>query len=156
LCSRQLIDLGRHNEIVLVQALDLVQLDRAVAPAEADVGVVALRLGKGADLVDKLERFLVSGRCDIAVGIGRLDQPLFTLISGPAKPRYSQRARAPRPGLLEVHSPVRPFRPRLEPPPVWAMKSFSPRAPREAMTAARPQPGEGKEQREAPMRVYGL
>jgi hypothetical protein len=61
LCSRQLIDLGRRNEIVLVQALDLVraQLDRAVAPAEADVGVVALRLGKGADLVDKLEGFLV-------------------------------------------------------------------------------------------------
>ena len=43
-----------------MQALDLVrvQLDRAVAPTEADVRVMALRLGKGADLVDKLEGFL--------------------------------------------------------------------------------------------------
>ena len=49
LCSRQLIDLGRHDEIVLVQALDLVrvQLDSCSSPTtEADAAVMALRLGK--------------------------------------------------------------------------------------------------------------
>ena len=47
LCSRQLIDLGRHYEIVLVQALDFVrvQLDRAVTPSEADVRVMPLTFG---------------------------------------------------------------------------------------------------------------
>jgi hypothetical protein len=42
------VELGGHDEVVLVQALDLLgpQRDRRVAPAEADVGVVPLRLGQ--------------------------------------------------------------------------------------------------------------
>jgi len=40
-----------------VQALDLVraQLERVVAPAEADIGVMALRLGERADPIDKAD-----------------------------------------------------------------------------------------------------
>src|SRR5512133_2961881 len=42
-----------------MQAVDLVgvQFDPAVTPAEADVGVVALRLGEGADPVDERQSF---------------------------------------------------------------------------------------------------
>ena len=38
-----LVDLARHDKIVLVQSLDLLgaQRDRRVTPAEADIGVMA-------------------------------------------------------------------------------------------------------------------
>src|SRR5881628_3506070 len=51
----QRVHLGGHDEVVLVQPLDLVRVedDAAVAPAEADVGVMALRLGDRGDLLDQ-------------------------------------------------------------------------------------------------------
>src|SRR5512134_2278731 len=93
LCSRQLIDLGRHYEIVLVQALDFVrvQLDRAVTPSEADVGVMAFCLGEGADLVDELHGFLEVRECEAALQaralreerpIGRLFEIQLGLVQG--------------------------------------------------------------------------
>src|SRR5581483_1203684 len=53
----QPIDLGGHDEVVLVQALDLLRLQghRRVAPTEADVRVMSLRLGKLADLLHECE-----------------------------------------------------------------------------------------------------
>src|SRR4051812_12266992 len=45
---RQAVELRRHDEVVLVQTFDLLspQRDRGVAPAEGDVGMMALGLGK--------------------------------------------------------------------------------------------------------------
>src|SRR6266516_263760 len=52
------INLGGHDEIVLVQSLDLfrAQRDRRISPAETDVGMVTLRLGKFADLPHEGQR----------------------------------------------------------------------------------------------------
>jgi hypothetical protein len=52
-------DLARHDEIVLVQSLDLLgtQRDGRVTPAEADVGVMAFGLGELTDFLNKGERF---------------------------------------------------------------------------------------------------
>lgn len=49
--ASQLADLACHDEIVLVQPLDLVGLQRdgGVTPAETDVGMVALFLSQSAD-----------------------------------------------------------------------------------------------------------
>src|SRR5438105_15417582 len=57
--SRQPVDLARHDEIVLVQAFDLLGLQRyrRIAPAEVDVGVVALGFGERADPPDEMECF---------------------------------------------------------------------------------------------------
>ena len=54
------IDLARHDKIVLVQPLDLLgaQRDGRVAPAEADIGMVAFCLSQVAHVSNKLERFL--------------------------------------------------------------------------------------------------
>src|SRR5436309_2464594 len=51
----QRVHLRGHDEVVLVQALDLVRVedDAAVAPAEGDVRVVARRLGELGDLLDQ-------------------------------------------------------------------------------------------------------
>src|SRR5260370_16924914 len=53
------VDLARHDEIVLVQSLDLLRAQRngRVTPAEADVGVMAFALGKLADPLHEGERF---------------------------------------------------------------------------------------------------
>jgi hypothetical protein len=53
------VDLARHDEIVLVQSLDLLgaQGDGRVTPAEADVGVMAFGLGKLTDFPKNAERF---------------------------------------------------------------------------------------------------
>ena len=52
------IDLRRQDEVVLVQTLDLVRLQRdgGIAPPEVDIGMVALRFGKCADLIDEAQR----------------------------------------------------------------------------------------------------
>ena len=60
LCCRLIgepIDLGGHDEVVLVQAFDLfgLQAHGRMAPAEADIGMVAFRLGK-------LDRLMVTKR----------------------------------------------------------------------------------------------
>ena len=53
------VDFARHDEIVLVQSLDLLsaQGDGRVTPAEADIGVMAFGLGKLADALHEGERF---------------------------------------------------------------------------------------------------
>src|SRR5262245_22935563 len=58
LLIQEAIYLGRHDEIVLVQPLDLLRLQRkgSVAPPEADVGTVALLLGEFADFLHERER----------------------------------------------------------------------------------------------------
>ena len=56
--ERDRVHLGGHDEVVLVQALDLVRVedDFGVAPAEGDVGVVPLGLGDVADAPDERHR----------------------------------------------------------------------------------------------------
>src|SRR3569623_1693134 len=51
------VALRRHDVVVFVQAFYLVRVERdgAVAPAEADVGVMPLRLGDLADAIDEGE-----------------------------------------------------------------------------------------------------
>src|ERR687886_1571495 len=51
------VDLGRENEVALGEAVYLVRPDRNLdlAPAEADVGVMPLLLGKLAHLVDEAQ-----------------------------------------------------------------------------------------------------
>src|SRR5262245_35180308 len=53
----QPIDLACHDEIVFVQALDLLgaQRNRCVTPAKVDIGVMALTLGQFADLMNEGE-----------------------------------------------------------------------------------------------------
>src|SRR5215472_12299724 len=53
------IDLARHDEIVLVQSLDLLgaQRDGRITPAEADIGVVSFGFSQVADVAHKVERF---------------------------------------------------------------------------------------------------
>src|SRR6266481_1142432 len=53
------VDLARHDEIVLVQSLDLLRAQRngRVTPAEADVGVMSFGFGKLADSLHEGERF---------------------------------------------------------------------------------------------------
>src|SRR6266566_7799573 len=64
------VDLAGHDEVVLVQPFDLLgaQRDGRVAPAEADVGVMAFALGQLADVVDERERF-----AEVAKSKGPLD-----------------------------------------------------------------------------------
>src|SRR5262245_3921553 len=52
------VDLARHDEVVLVQSLDLfgAQGDGRVTPAEADIGVMAFGLGQLADALHEGER----------------------------------------------------------------------------------------------------
>src|SRR5712692_2856927 len=68
------VDLARHDEVVLVQALDLlgVEGDGRVTPAEADVGVMAFGLRQLTDFPDKAERLpkiAASKRALDAVGV---------------------------------------------------------------------------------------
>src|SRR5712672_4169847 len=68
------VDLARHDEIVLVQSLDLLgaQGDGRVTPAKAEVGVMAFGLGEFTDFLNKGERFpeiAESNRALDAVGI---------------------------------------------------------------------------------------
>ena len=56
------VDLARHDEIILVQSLDLLgaQGDGRVTPAEADVGVMAFGLGELTNMrVNALDNFAV-------------------------------------------------------------------------------------------------
>ena len=55
-----LINLARHEKIVLVQPLDLLgaQRDGRVTPAEADIGVMTLGFSQVTDVANKAERFL--------------------------------------------------------------------------------------------------
>src|SRR5215471_12556784 len=58
--SKQLVRFRCHDEVVLVQTFDLLRLPRDLrpAPAEADVGMMALGFRQVADLGDKFQRFL--------------------------------------------------------------------------------------------------
>ena len=53
----QPVDLGSHDEIVLVDSLDLLgaQRDGRVTPAETNIGVMAFGLGKLTDFLNKGE-----------------------------------------------------------------------------------------------------
>jgi hypothetical protein len=55
----QPINLARHDEVVPMQSFDLLgaQRDSRITPAEADVRVMAFRLGKLTDFLNKVERF---------------------------------------------------------------------------------------------------
>jgi hypothetical protein len=55
---KQLVNLGCHDEIVLVKPIDLVglKLHFAVAPTDADVRVMALGLAQFADLLGEAHR----------------------------------------------------------------------------------------------------
>jgi len=50
-----LVDLSRHDEVILVQSLYFLrlQVDRCIAPAEADVRMMAFGLSEFTDLLDK-------------------------------------------------------------------------------------------------------
>ena len=52
---RELVDLGGQDEVVLVQAFDLLGLkgDGRIAPTEADIRVMALRLRQCPDLTTR-------------------------------------------------------------------------------------------------------
>src|SRR5437762_13376018 len=52
------VELGRHDEIVFVQALYLLgaQRHRGIAPAKADVGVMAFGFGERSGLLNKAQR----------------------------------------------------------------------------------------------------
>jgi len=54
----ELVQLRRHYEVIFVQALDLLRLqrDRGVSPAEADVGVVTFSFGEVANTLRKGKR----------------------------------------------------------------------------------------------------
>ena len=53
--ARKAVELRRHDEIVLVQALDLLgaQRCRRIAPAETDIWMVAFGLGQCGGALDK-------------------------------------------------------------------------------------------------------
>src|SRR5262245_33337367 len=55
LARREIVELGGHDEVVLVQALDLLglQRDRSISPTEAQLRVVALGLGELARSLDE-------------------------------------------------------------------------------------------------------
>src|SRR5207302_4280364 len=61
------VDLARHDEIILVQSLDLLgaQRDGRATPAETDIGVMAFGLGELADLLHEGKRFpeIVESKC---------------------------------------------------------------------------------------------
>src|SRR5262245_49406354 len=68
------VDLARHDEVVLVQSLDLLgaQGDGRVTPAEADLGVMAFGLGQLADALhegERLPEIAESKRALDAVGV---------------------------------------------------------------------------------------
>ena len=50
-----LVDLNRHDEVILVQSLYFLRLqaDRCIAPAEADVRMMPFGLSEFTDLLDK-------------------------------------------------------------------------------------------------------
>ena len=54
------IDLARHDKIVLVQSLDFLgaQRDGRVAPAEADIGMMAFGFSQITHVSNKVERFV--------------------------------------------------------------------------------------------------
>src|ERR1700682_919209 len=92
--AMQLVCLGRHDEVVLVQTLNFLGLpgDLGPAPSEADVGMVSLALRQAADLGDEVHCFLEVLELEApfnAVALarerpaGRLDQIAFGL--GPRK-----------------------------------------------------------------------
>src|SRR5207302_7314717 len=58
--AMQRVSLGRHDEVVLVQALYFLGLpgDTGPAPSKADVGMVAFAFRQLADLGDEIHRFL--------------------------------------------------------------------------------------------------
>src|SRR5271169_944857 len=74
------VELCRHDEIVLVQSLDLlgVQRDPRVTPAETDVGMVSFGFGECACALDKSEGF-----GEVLEPIGSLD-PLGFIEKRPA------------------------------------------------------------------------
>src|SRR5262249_44826452 len=68
------VDLARHDEVVLVQSLDLLsaQGDGRITPAEADIGVMAFGLGQLADALhegERLSEIAESKRALDAVGV---------------------------------------------------------------------------------------
>jgi hypothetical protein len=59
----QAIDLGRHHEVVEVEAADGMggQRDLGMAPAEGDVGMVVLGLGDGRDADHEIQGLGIGG-----------------------------------------------------------------------------------------------
>src|SRR5271165_3854598 len=68
--GRDAIELCRHDEVVLVQTLDLlgVQRDRGVAPAKPDLGMMSLGFGECGCALDEGE-----GLAEILETVGPLD-----------------------------------------------------------------------------------
>ena len=69
---RHAVELGGHDEVILVQALDLLglQRDRGIAPAKGDVRMMALGLGELARPLDEAERL-----AEILEPVSALDLP---------------------------------------------------------------------------------
>jgi hypothetical protein len=55
LASEDAVDLGSHNEVVLMQPMDLLglQRDRRIAPTEADIRMMALSLREFTNLLNE-------------------------------------------------------------------------------------------------------
>src|SRR5271165_3447940 len=72
--GRDAIELCRHDEVVLVQTLDLlgVQRDRGVAPAKPDLGMMSLGFGECGCALDEGE-----GLAEILETVGPLDPLCF-------------------------------------------------------------------------------
>jgi len=58
--SEYAVDLGRHDEVVLMRSLDLLglQRDRRIAPTEADIWMMAFSLREFTNLLNKSKRLL--------------------------------------------------------------------------------------------------
>ena len=85
------VDLGREDEVVEVQAMDGVGLQRdvAIAPAEANVGMVALRFREDRDAPHEFESLSIGLEREVTVETGpvgrdvpirRLDPVAFGLL----------------------------------------------------------------------------
>ena len=72
--GRDAIELCRYDEVVLMQALDLLglQRDRGVAPAKSDLGMMSLAFGECSYAFDEAEGFT-----EILETIGSLDSFRF-------------------------------------------------------------------------------
>src|SRR5215210_1301456 len=78
---RELVDLGGQDEVVLVQAFDLMGLkgDSCIAPTEADIRVMALRFSQRPDLIHEGERL-----AEVAEAVRPLN-PARLVLQGPVR-----------------------------------------------------------------------
>jgi hypothetical protein len=81
------VGLARHDEIILVQSLDLLGAQRngRATPAETAIGVMAFALGELADLLHEGKRFpeIVESRCalDAAGFIAQLPRDVLIFLT---------------------------------------------------------------------------